>query len=114
MAASQEEEHKCPHKHLIFSYTSPLVKGEIIKRPSQYRKTPYVADVITKGETSLSKTMAHTSTWMLWSHRQGCECIRLKKKTKKRAISVWSCPFCRQVAWSDVIRKCRKTFLNIQ
>ena len=49
MAASQEEEHKCVHnKHLIFSYTSPLVKGEIIKRPSQYCKTPYVADVITK------------------------------------------------------------------
>ena len=61
MAASQEEEHKCVHnKHLIFSYTSPLVKGEIIKRPSQYCKTPYVADVIQKGETSLSKTMAHT------------------------------------------------------
>lgn len=62
MAASQEEEFQFFHnKHLIFSYTSPLVQGEIIKRPSQYCKTPYVADVIYKGgETSLSKTMAHT------------------------------------------------------
>lgn len=47
-------------KHIVFSYNTSLVKGEIVKRPSQYCKTPYVADVIYEKENTKLKTMAHT------------------------------------------------------
>lgn len=44
-------------KNLVFTYKHPLTKGRIIKRPSLYCKTPYVADVIYNEN---SQTLAHT------------------------------------------------------
>lgn len=47
-------------KHLVFTYDQPLVKGNIVKRPSKYCKTPYVADVYYQTEGKKMEAMAHT------------------------------------------------------
>lgn len=51
-------ENSTTTKHNVFSYSAPLVKGVILKRPSKYCKTPYVADVLY--DEQRKGTLAHT------------------------------------------------------
>ena len=57
-----------------------IQRATIVKRPSAYCKTPYVADIITEDE---KKTMGHTQRWVVVVYviKMRCTNHAIKKST---------------------------------